>query len=539
MALITRFGIRARLTAAVGLIVLLATALLGIGLVSSRQIDNEASRLSDSIEPAVQLLLNLDRDAYQAQIGLERAVYADTAEQIESGLADYEENSAQVIDRWTEYEGIALGEEGETDAWDDFRQYYEQWTTEAGALAASATPGGTVDQDLLAASQDSFGQMRDQIDTTFGTYYEVEAQEVAEAVLSDSSSQSRLMSGALFVLVAIAAGVVWWMTRALAPIGRITDAARHFAEGDLHNTVEPLDRTDEVGALTASFAEMSEFLGGVADSLSLVAEGDLRHDVTVRGEKDVLGQSMEKMVDGLRTAIRNLKTAADQVSVSSTSLNEASTLLSTSVESTSSQASAVAAATAEMEATVREIASNASLVASVTQEAVAMAEGASEAVARLGQSSTEIGDVTDVIATIAEQTNLLALNATIEAARAGASGKGFAVVADEVKDLANQTGQATEQVRVKITGIQGDTGSAVDSIGQMVETIGRISEFASSVASAVEQQQATISEIARSVTEVVAAADASRSASSVTDDATNELRELSAVLEQAVAGFRL
>src|SRR5208283_3735971 len=109
------------------------------------------------------------------------------------------------------------------------------------------------------------------------------------------------------------------------------------------------------------------------------------------------------------------------------------------------------------------------------------------------------GKVIEVITSIAQQTNLLALNATIEAARAGEAGKGFAVVANEVKELAKQ--KATEEIKRKIAVIRENTGGAVSAIGGIKEVIDRISHISTEIATAVEEQSATTSEMARNVTE--------------------------------------
>jgi methyl-accepting chemotaxis protein len=172
---------------------------------------------------------------------------------------------------------------------------------------------------------------------------------------------------------------------------------------------------------------------------------------------------------------------------------------------------------------------------------------------KLGDSSAEIGNVIKVITSIAEQTNLLALNATIEAARAGEMGKGFAVVASEVKDLAQETSRATEDISRRVEAIQSDTSGAVAAIEEISIVIQRISDFQTTIASAVEEQTATTAEMNRSVTEasggtgeiaqnITGVAEAARMTSqgvAETRQASADLARMSTELSSLVSTFRL
>ena len=164
----------------------------------------------------------------------------------------------------------------------------------------------------------------------------------------------------------------------------------------------------------------------------------------------------------------------------------------------------VAAATEELTSSITEISRQVGESARIAGRAVEQVGRSEATVTALAQAAQRIGEVVSLINTIAEQTNLLALNATIEAARAGEAGKGFAVVASEVKSLANQTAKATEGITAQVSAIQGSTQEAVDTIKGIGEIIDKMSEIATTVASAVEEQGAATAEIARNIQEAAA-----------------------------------
>ncbi|WP_285611544.1 methyl-accepting chemotaxis protein [Actinokineospora globicatena] len=259
---------------------------------------------------------------------------------------------------------------------------------------------------------------------------------------------------------------------------------------------------------------------GVSSVLESVAHGDLTRKVDVRSSDEVgvmaaalntatasMHDTVTAITDGIQSlegATQDMATIAGRVSDSTDETSAQAGVVSAAAEQVALNVQTVATGADEMSASIREIAQSANEAAGVAGQAVSVAAATNSTVAKLGESSMEIGNVVKVITSIAEQTNLLALNATIEAARAGDAGKGFAVVANEVKELAQETAKATEDISRRVEMIQADTSNAVNAIDEISEIIGRINDFQLTIASAVEEQTATTTEMNRNVGEAAA-----------------------------------
>jgi len=186
---------------------------------------------------------------------------------------------------------------------------------------------------------------------------------------------------------------------------------------------------------------------------------------------------------GIDAELGSITDAVSKASEQATGAASAST-------QTSSNVQAVASGAEELAHSVSEISRQVVHALEITNEAVHQADHTNTTITTLLAATQKIGEVVDLINSIAAQTNLLALNATIEAARAGEAGRGFAVVASEVKNLATQTSKATDEIGSQIAEVQSTTKEAVGAISGISQTIARINEISTNIATAVEEQEA-------------------------------------------------
>jgi methyl-accepting chemotaxis protein len=258
-------------------------------------------------------------------------------------------------------------------------------------------------------------------------------------------------------------------------------------EGDLTSRL-PVETKDEIGQLALYF---NTFVEKLQDIISAIA-GNAQTVASAATELSAVSTQTTQNVLSLSARTSTGATAAEEMSSNIASV-------ASGMEETTSNLSSVAAATEEMTSTIGEIADNTERARGTTDSAAQRVNNFAGVLRHLGDAAQEIGKVTETIAAISSQTNLLALNATIEAARAGEAGRGFAVVANEIKELALKTAEATSDIRDRIGGIQGATGSAVSDIDQIVEVITDVNTIVSTIAAAIEEQSSVTREVATSI----------------------------------------
>ena len=313
---------------------------------------------------------------------------------------------------------------------------------------------------------------------------------------------SMVLTG-IVTLVLVFASLFVIRGRIVKPISTIIDVMTRLAEGDNTVVVLGADRGDEIGEMAQA---VQIFKDNALEKQRLEDEqaaGALRAEEEKRQAMYTLADRFERqvkdVVDGVSSSATEMQATAQQMSATAEETSRQSANVASASEQATANVQTVAATAEELSASIAEIGRQVLQSAKIARNAVDEAEATNDTVKGLAEAANKIGEVVNLINDIAGQTNLLALNATIEAARAGEAGKGFAVVAQEVKNLANQTAKATEEISTQITAVQEETNGAVDAIGNIRAIIGEISDIATTISSAVEEQGVSTQEIARNV----------------------------------------
>jgi methyl-accepting chemotaxis protein len=347
-----------------------------------------------------------------------------------------------------------------------------------------------------------------------------EAEEVSAHAASTAAAVERFGLGVgAFVVLVLIGSAVFGMLSIAKPIRKIAEVLLELGSGNKQVNVPYVGRGDEIGEAANAANIFKENLIRIEKMEAEQKEAEVRAAAQRKADMHRLADTFQAavgdIIDTVSSASTELEAAAGTLTRTAERTQELSGTVAAASEEASANVQSVASATEEMTSSVNEISRQVQESSKIAGDAVKQAQETDARINELSQAAGRIGDVVKLITAIAEQTNLLALNATIEAARAGEAGRGFAVVASEVKQLASQTAKATEEISAQIAGMQTATQDSVAAIKTIGGTIGRISEIASTIAAAVEEQGAATQEIARNVGE--AAKGTAMVASNITD----------------------
>ena len=379
---------------------------------------------------------------------------------------------------------------------DALNQFATSWRMEVAEkevalMAKSDTREQARAMESSGAGKKSMDSLRAKVAEVAGAERELlGTRSIAQQAAFSASYNVTIFGGIISLVIATFLGLI--LTRGIAtPIRGMCTVMARLAKGDATVTIPGVGRADEIGEMALA---VDVFKGNIIESerLRVEQESQKQHaeqerrqgmlDLAVKFETSVGG-----IVGSVASAATELQLTAQTMAAASEETTRQTTTVAAASEQATQNVQAVATATEELSASIREISQQVSAASRMINDGVHQATRSNEQVRGLTAAAEKIGDVVRIISDIAGQTNLLALNATIEAARAGDAGKGFAVVASEVKILANQTAKATVEIAEQIKTIQEATQNAAQSIHSIAETIGKVSETTTIIASAVEE----------------------------------------------------
>ena len=527
-------------------IVLLAFLLVLMGVLGMRginQVADSSSKLATRYLPAISVLLNADRDLYQALVAERGLLGGAVGAHVNDLKAAHRENIQQAYERVHKYAAMQPGRTA-LDLVAQFDSGFERWkATSQQVVQMAASDPEAASALSFGASESQFQSMRDAIDK-LGELEDAAANNEGSAAIALgerlSWQQGVIIGVGLLLCLLLVIGFPNLVTR---PLDNLLNRIQQIADGDgdLRVRLDVLSN-DELGRLSLAFNRFLDKLQPLIKEVGRVTDevkSSAQNLATMSAANDLLISSEHAAVDQVSTAATQMSAAVHEVARNAQNAADAAR----AAEEQSRQSAKVVSATISA---IRELAHE--------------VESASDTIQTLEQETSNIGAVLAVIKGIAEQTNLLALNAAIEAARAGEQGRGFAVVADEVRALAARTQDSTKDIQLMIerlqTGVQNavkamhsggaqaresvERAAGVDqALSATGDSVQRINDMAAQIATACEEQGSVTEEIARNISDIRDLSDEAAQHSEQSTRASTHLSELSNSLAQLVGRFRV
>ena len=332
------------------------------------------------------------------------------------------------------------------------------------------------------------------------------------------------------------------------------------ATGDIRMRPEDIENLknfgnlkDEIGQTVGGSFLFVKHVTNIAEEMESVASGDLTAEIEPLSDNDVMGQSLEHMVDGLNYMFGEVHVATNQANMGSKhvaygaqALAQNSAEQSASVENLSRAIYEIAQKTEDNFATAEKTSKLTDTIKENAEKGARQMDELIAAVREINTASQAINRIMNAIDDISFQTNLLSLNAAVEAARAGQHGRGFAIVAEEVRKLALRSAESAKESGELIqNSIQKAelgariAGETAISFAEIVSGINESNNLVEQITDASKEQLQRISQINSGIDQVTRVVQQNSATAEESAAASVEMSSQASALQELMAQFKI
>ncbi len=421
--------------------------------------------LYDTSYVATDLMLNADRDFYQAMVAAVALTgVSNTMDDRRAAAEAFTAEFDQTVERMTEAFQLLEKDMAVFNALRiestqvNPRELYQTFTVESARWKKSIDLNTLATVDSIAFDE-AFNTAREAING-LTEYLQAYALHQLEDMRTMMSSRIATMAVALGIALALTVLVGWFIIRDLRrKSGRILEMIRLTAKLDMaedftgDKRIAGRDEFSQIAdALNATRSDLRHTIGEVKRDTLQISDSSAKSQATI--------EQVNHFLSDISTGTEQLSAAMEENAASAQEMNATSVEIEQAIDAIASRASEGATVSTEINRRADTLAKETEASQRSIREVHGQTEERMRAAIEQSRSVEQIDILSASILQITSQTNLLALNAAIEAARAGEAGKGFAVVAEEIRKLAEQSKQAVSEIQ----GVTGDVLSSVQNL---------------------------------------------------------------------------